>query len=91
MPTPSDLELRSAYCLAVNRNFVQTFEVTEEMRDKAQILHSNVERLEAYLNEKANSRPLKSSLATATLRAEVNLEASVKEISYCVQSCEINS
>lgn len=89
-PTPSDLELRSAYCLSVNKSFVQAFDAignSGALRDRATVLRSNVDRLQTYLDDKTTRRTL-VTLANAKRRADSDLAASSAEIPLCLQRCE---
>lgn len=89
-PTPSDLELRSAYCLSVNKSFVESFERfgnSGGLHDRTTVLRSNVDRLQTYLDDKASRRTL-VALANAKRRADADLAASSAEISSCLRRCE---
>ena len=87
---PSDLELRSAYCLSANKIWVKTFESSDKsgaLDSRTGHLRDNIQRLEAYLRDKASNRN-SNGLASAKRRAEIDSETAMGEISPCLRRCE---
>lgn len=89
-PPLDDLELKSAYCLAVNREFAETFsrpDWAKGMADRLAELNSNIDRLESYLTDKQSHRH-PEALSRAAKRAAADAALADSELSACMRRCE---
>lgn len=86
---PSDSELRTAYCLTATKAWVETFQSLgpkSQNSDQTQQLIANIQRFEAYLEDKGSDRQGRTFLGAAK-RARADQQSTSDGIGVCLREC----